>query len=145
MPEGRLEIIARRKGRVYINDTTATNPGSAIHSLHTIRRAFGKKIRFLVITGGEDKLFPRDEIRQYARDLHTYTNGVYMLPGSMTDILTHYFRGGVLCNSLEEAVVKASGAKGIIALVPGAASFNMFTNEFHRARVFIKAVRKLKI
>jgi len=145
VPEGRLEIIARKKGRIYINDTTATNPGSAIHSLRAIRRAFGEKIRLSVITGGEDKLFPKDEIRQYARYLYTYTDGVYMLPGSMTDTLAHYFRDGVLCGSLEEAVVKASGAKGIIALVPGAASFNMFTNEFHRARVFIKAVRKLKI
>ena len=68
-----------------------------------------------------------------------------MLPGSMTNTLAHYVRGGVLCGSLEEAVSKASGTKGIIALVPGAASFNMFMNEFHRARVFIKAVRRLKI
>ena len=145
VPEGRLEIIARKKGRVYINDTTATNPGSAIHSLRAIRRAFGKKIRLSVITGGEDKLFPKDEIRQYARGLQAYADGVYMLPGSVTDMLAYYFRDGVLCNSLEEAVAKASGAKGIIALVPGAASFNMFTNEFHRARVFIKSVRTLKI
>ena len=145
VPEGRLEIVARKKGRVYINDTTATNPGSAIHSLRAIRRAFGEKIRLLVITGGEDKLFPKDEIRQYAKDLQARADSVYMLPGSMTNTLAHYVRGGVLCGSLEEAVSKASGTKGIIALVPGAASFNMFMNEFHRARVFIKAVRRLKI
>lgn len=145
VPPGRLEIIARRAGRVFINDTTATNPGSASHSIRQIRNTFGHRIHLSVITGGEDKIFPLDELRTYAHNLTRYANSVFMLPGSMTEKLSQHFTRGVLCDSLEIATIMASARRGIVALIPGAASFNMFVNEFHRAEVFAKTVRSLQL
>jgi len=47
---------------------------------------------------------------------------------------------------MKEAVKKASSLaqKGdIVLLSPGAASFNLFENEFDRGNQFVKAVKKL--
>lgn len=141
---GRLEVVARRSGKVFINDTTATNPGAAMFSLALLKHQFPRS-HITVITGGEDKKFPAADIRQFAALLRRERVRVITIPGSMTEKLLHALSLGSVerARTLTEAVTKAADTRGVVALIPAAASFNMFQNEFDRAEKFKKAVRKV--
>ncbi|MDA1334620.1 MAG: Mur ligase family protein [bacterium] len=141
--QGRIEEVAKKHGVLFINDTTATNPGSASYTFLQLKKHFEDVI---VITGGEDKKFSAREIRDYGKLLNK-ASWVILLPGSFSDRLKKSLLSPSLVLSMDEAVAVAANIskKGtVIALIPGAASFNMFQNEFHRADVFLKAIKKIK-
>lgn len=142
-PTGRLEIIEKKKGRIFINDTTATNPGAASYSLRMLKKKFGRQ-PFAVITGGEDKSFPEEELTKYAAILRKYARLVLLLPGSMSERLRKYLSKNFFgVYTLGEAVRLASRLPGIVVLLPASASFNMFANEFARAKKFKAEVKKV--
>jgi len=136
---GCLEIVTRRGAHVGINSTTATNPGSAQYVIKALAHRYR---HLIVITGGEDKKFPESEIAVYARALHRYASGIVVLPGSFTDRLRPYLGSRVVkARSMRDAVTYAVSLRGSVALVPAAASFNMFKNEFDRGAQFTKLIR----
>jgi len=140
--EGRTEYLGEFKGIRVVNDTTATNPGAAIFSLHEVEKSF--KIgpsRVILIAGGEDKKLNYAEFSKKIRGLKK----VILLPGGASDKI-HFFKA-LRAGSLEEGVKMAFGfaKKGdVILFSPGASSFNMFKNEFDRGRIFKKAVFRAK-
>lgn len=146
-PSGRLEIVARKEGRVFINDTTATNPGAARHSLELIMRKYPKTLAALtLITGGEDKGFPAADVNAYARALEKSKARILLFPGSFSDKLAKSLRVRFeRVPTMADAVREAVRGKGVIALLPAAASFNMFANEFDRADQFITAARRTRL
>jgi UDP-N-acetylmuramoylalanine--D-glutamate ligase len=144
-PAGRLEIIAKKKGYIFINDTTATNPGSATHSLYMLRHAFKKNKHISIITGGEDKKFPAHDIRQYAHAIIKLKINSIIIPGSFSEKLKKSLTKYESAYSMSEAVRRSSVRKGIVTLVPGAASFNMFKNEFDRALQFKKEIQRQRL
>lgn len=144
-PPGRLEIVAKKNNCTFINDTTATNPGSAIHSLSMLVEKFSPAQNITIITGGEDKKFPRVDIKNYARAINKYRVNIIILPGSFSDMLTPLLKNYQRARSMSDAIKKATTIKsGIVALVPGAASFNSYKNEFDRAKHFIRAIQTIK-
>ena len=137
---GRLEIVVKRKGNIFINDTTATNPGAAAFSTLTLVKKYPKAV---VITGGEDKNIPLKDVLAYARVLRACKVSVVILPGSFSDKLVRILSVPYeLARSMDDAVKRACGKGTVIALIPGAASFNMFANEFDRGDSFIRAARQ---
>lgn len=141
-PHGRLEIIRTFRGRIFINDTTSTNPGAATFSLLKLKKHFGADLPITVITGGDDKAFPLHDLRMYAIFLKKMRFHLILLAGSMTEKLRRYLPDiSPPTNSLQDAIERAAASPGVIVLAPGAASFNMFRNEFDRAEKFIKHVR----
>jgi UDP-N-acetylmuramoylalanine--D-glutamate ligase len=140
-PRGRLEVIAKKKGITFINDTASTNPGSAAYSVERLSKEFGD---IVIITGGEDKNFPGSTINFFATILKKYSVRVVLLRGSFSKRLAEKLkRPYVQVDSMNEAVKLASHNARVVALVPGAASFNMFKNEFDRAQKFDDAIQKL--
>lgn len=140
-PHGRLEIVASAKGYTFVNDTTSTNPGSASFSLGQLIGHFKKAV---IIAGGEDKNFPVSSIKEYADALRALRLYAIILPGSFSDRLIKFLpQSSFECAVSMESAVKQATKKGkVIALIPGAASFNMFVNEFDRGEKFTRASKK---
>ncbi len=145
-PHGRLEIVRKTKDMIFINDTTSTNPGAACYSLRRLYEQFHEKMPLTIIAGGDDKSLPEKEIKEYAMLLKKYRVHVLLLPGPMTDKLKRHLPPKTpIVHSFNEAVAWFLIHQGVLALIPGAASFNMFLNEFDRAEHFIRAVKKQRV
>jgi len=144
----RQEFVAEKKGVKYFNDTTATNPKAVIFAIETFRKRFPKS-KIILIAGGEDKKL---NYRSLARNIKDNLDYVVLFPGTASNKikkeLGSFFKepSSFKVRSMKEAVKKASALaqKGdIVLLSPGAASFNLFENEFDRGNQFVKAVKKL--
>ena len=148
---GRLEKIRELNGVVFINDTTATNPGAAIHGIIETRKKYPKEKypKLVVIAGGYDKGLAVDE---FAKVLVREARVVVFLPGEASE---------KIMNSIEHPKLKIVKAKnmvgavkiaykfakedgGVVPLSPGAASFGLFKHEFDRGDKFNAAVKQLK-
>ncbi len=138
----RQELVREVDEIAYINDTAATAPEAVVAAL----KRFGDKQRLILIAGGQDKNLPYETL---AEAVVNFCKAVILFPGTASDILQKQLIGKVQlydANSMKEAVQKARKiAEGgdIVLLSPGAASFNMFKNEFDRGEQFREEVRNL--
>jgi len=138
----RQEFVAEKKCIKYFNDTTATNPKAVIFAIETFRKRFPKS-KIILIAGGEDKKLSYRSLAINIKDNVAY---VVLLPGTGSNKLKKDLSKFYPVKSMKQAVRKASylAKKGdIVLLSPGAASFNLFENEFDRGNQFVKAVKKL--
>jgi UDP-N-acetylmuramoylalanine--D-glutamate ligase len=152
-PEGRLELIRKKKGIKFYNDTSATMPDAAICG---IRNFLNKNI--ILIAGGEDKGL---DYALMAEEIILSVKKLILFEGTASDKLIKELRIKTKeknkslkkllieksVNSMTKAVSLAMDcsekSSNIILLSPGAASFNMFENEFDRGDQFNKAVLDL--
>ncbi|MCX7955881.1 MAG: UDP-N-acetylmuramoyl-L-alanine--D-glutamate ligase [Patescibacteria group bacterium] len=149
----RQEIIKEKNGIIFVNDTTSTTPTATIKAIESFS---DKKI--ILILGGNSKNLPFDDL---IKNLNK-TEKIVLLAGSFTDeilkIIKKFFSEKItekIYDNLEEAIKKAYDlAKEIksksidkneicILFSPGATSFAMFNNEFHRGDEFNKIVKKI--
>jgi len=140
----RQELIATKKGVKYINDTTATTPQSVILAINTFKKRF-PEAKIILIAGGQDKNLNYKEL---AKKVKKNINYLLLLPGTASQKLKKELKNYKInpVKSMSQAVKKASFlAQGgdIVLLSPGAASFNLFKNEFNRGGQFNKAVKNL--
>lgn len=140
----RQEFIKEIKGVKYFNDTTATTPESTIVAIRTFRQRFPNS-KIVLIAGGQDKNL---NYKSLAKEIQRSITYVVLLPGTASDKIKKELKSQRVkispVSSMERAVRKTAGiaAKGdIVLLSPGAASFNLFKNEFDRGEQFNKAVR----
>ncbi|MBU4274730.1 UDP-N-acetylmuramoyl-L-alanine--D-glutamate ligase [Patescibacteria group bacterium] len=140
----RQELIAVKRGVKYINDTTATMPDAVIQALKTFRGG-----GIILIAGGQNKGL---RYKDLAGEIIKTVNKIVLLPGTASEEIKKELAELkssveiIPVSSMEEAVLKSSQiAKtgDIVLLSPGAASFNLFKNEFDRGDQFGKYVRKL--
>ncbi len=141
-PAGRLEVIRKTRHVVFIDDTTSTNPGAAAFSLAAVAREW-KQIT--IIAGGEDKKFPLADVREFARAIKLYHPQVILFPGSLSNKLKKMIDETTPARTMSEAVRLSKNARGAVVLLPGAASFNMFRNEYDRSAQFVRAVKRLRL
>lgn len=146
----RQEFIATKKGVKYINDTTATTPQSVILAINTFKNRFPKS-KIILIAGGQDKNL---NYKSLAKEIQKNIPHLILLPGTASDKikkeiskveLPKYRNKVFFVNSMKNAVKKAKSLakKGdIVLLSPGAASFNLFKNEFDRGKQFVREVKK---
>lgn len=139
----RQELVREVDERTYINDTTATNPSAVITALNH----FGADKDIVLIAGGVDK---KVEYEELAEKIVETCKHVVLFEGDASDVLEKLIAGRVPVESgfkdMQSAVdaAKAASASGdVILLSPGAASFNLFLNEFDRGEQFREAVRNL--
>lgn len=136
----RLELIKEWEGVKIYNDTAATGPTAALSALNSFRNP-------IMIIGGVDKGLPYEEL---AFALDRKAKAVYFLDGTATDKIkslmkvlkiqrSTYFDLDSLLKDLQVEVEKGD----IVLFSPGAASFNMFQNEFDRGRKFTASVEKI--
>lgn len=128
----RLEEVRRFRGRLFINDTTATSQDAAIAAL----RSFTQPI--ILIAGGNTKGLSLMRLRQAIR---RRVRKLIVLPGNATA----QFPSGIVVRTMEEAVRAAwqySRPGDVILLSPGVTWLPVM-NEFERGKRFVIAVRRL--
>jgi len=136
----RQEFIGEKKGVKYFNDTTATIPQAVKEAVKTMRKRFPKS-QIILIAGGQDKKLDFNVLSEKP-------NYLILLPGTASKKIKEKMKVRTfIVDSMRAAVQKASkiSQKGdIVLLSPGAASFNLFKNEFDRGEQFNKIVKSLK-
>jgi UDP-N-acetylmuramoylalanine--D-glutamate ligase len=138
----RLEGLKSVQERAFVNDTTATTPEAVIAALH----AFPDRM-VVLITGGTDKNLDYTALAAALTETPNLRAAVF-LAGSATDklcaMLGHDAWG--IVRTMAEAVDRAWQASqpgDVILLSPGAASFELFRDEFDRGSQFWGAVAAL--
>jgi UDP-N-acetylmuramoylalanine--D-glutamate ligase len=132
--EHRLEKFAVRNGVAWYNDTTATIPEAAAASASS----FTVPVHW--IAGGTDKSLEFSAFEA----MQAPPASLILLQGSATERMLPVFRAKGWTwfgpfGALEDAVAcAASRARSgdVVLLSPGAASFEMFKNEFYRGHAF---------
>ena len=151
----RLELIAEKNGIKYYNDTTATMPDATIYALHSLKNYKGK---IILIAGGVDKKL---DYKNLANEIPKFVKALILFKGSASekilkeleiknlsadrqDLKLEIIKGVSLMKEAVEIASRFTSKGNIILLSPGAASFNMFKNEFDRGGQFNKFVKQLK-
>ena len=143
--EHRLEFVREVQGVRYYNDSIATTPESVIAALHAFEGGI------VLIAGGSDKGIPFDRL---ADEIVRHAKGVVLIGTTAPKIaaLVEARRGSrahpsvMLCDSLEEAVEKASmlaRSGDVVLLSPACASYDMFRNFEDRGEQFKEVVGRL--
>ena len=141
--EGRLEFLGTKKDILYVNDTAATNPGAVEAAL----TSFPKNANIILICGGQDKGLSYQKLAKLIAKRAQY---VVLLEGSASDMLRAaltkltFSRISRIFSDMSAAVKEAeqhATPGDMILLSPGAASFNLFLDEFDRGNAFRKAVK----
>ncbi|MGB9857693.1 MAG: UDP-N-acetylmuramoyl-L-alanine--D-glutamate ligase [Dictyoglomaceae bacterium] len=137
-----LEKVEEIKGRIFINDSKATNPISTISAI----KSFDNPI--LLILGGRNKNFDFSEL--FYEISRSSVKKLYLI-GETRYIMENLARKYKIPYSIEEDFESAirhsymESSKGdIILLSPACASFDMFSNYKERGLVFSNIVRKIK-
>lgn len=142
----RQEFIKEIKGVKYFNDTTATMPEAVSEALKVFSEKF-PKAKIILIAGGQNKGLSYNNLSEIIKQK---VGELVLLPGSASEKIKENlveFKNMHEVTNMSEAVTKAKSLaiKGdIVLLSPGAASFNIFKNEFDRGDQFVKFVKKIK-
>lgn len=145
--KGRQQFLTTINGVRFYNDTTATSVEAVLAMLERFGDEYPKKI--IMISGGVDKGLDYSIIK---KKVEKYVKGVVLLDGTASDKIIATLDPAKLAIKgkflvLKEAVASAlkSAVRGdMVILCPGAASFNMFKNEFDRGKQFDEVVAELK-
>ena len=141
----RLQKVKEKNGVLFINDTTSTTPVATEKAID----AFSQK-KIILILGGNSKNLPFDALVKKLEKVEK----IILLNGSFTKeiipILNQKYKNKCVgpFDNLKEAVEEAyksglSFKEAVVLFSPGATSFSMFKNEFHRGEEFNKIVSKL--
>jgi UDP-N-acetylmuramoylalanine--D-glutamate ligase len=137
----RQEKIEDSQGRVWINDSKATNLDATIQAI----KGYNDKKLHLIL-GGEDKgvdLTPLFELMQRC-DLTIYTIGANN--DRLLDLAKQYHIKAVETKTIQNAVEEIDQVhtkESIALLSPAAASFDQFNSYKHRGEVFMELVNSL--
>jgi UDP-N-acetylmuramoylalanine--D-glutamate ligase len=134
----RMQPVRELHGVTWINDTTATMPDAAVSAIESYN------VPLVWIGGGSDKECDFSVLKSIA----SKPTAVFLLSGSATDLMLAYLgrEDVVVSDSLEELVSLAADAAApgsVVLFSPGATSFGLFTNEFHRGKEFNRIVEAL--
>jgi len=137
----RQEEITDAQGRLWVNDSKATNLDATIQAI----KGYADKPIHLIL-GGDDKgvdLSPLfEEMKALALTLYTIgANSEKLL-----QLSKHYNIDIMESETLEKAVKNISSVldkTGVALLSPAAASFDQFRSYKHRGEIFIDLVKKL--
>jgi len=140
----RQQIIGKKDNIIFINDTTSTTPTATIKAID----AFADKPIYLIL-GGNSKNLPFDHL---INELNKVKK-IILLAGTFTREIESKLKEKYIdkitetYSDLEKAVLKAYKLAKIekeetyVLFSPGATSFAMFDNEFHRGEEFNRIVK----
>ena len=138
----RVESVAILNEVEYFDDSKGTNVGATVAAL----QGLGVERKLVLIVGGEGK---GQEFLPLAEPVSRYVR-VVVLIGRDAGLIRLALQGSGVelldADSMESAVALAQGyakAGDAVLMSPACASFDMFDNYEHRARVFCEAVHAL--
>ena len=129
----RQEIIGRKDGILFVNDSKATNPAAVIAALDQ----FGENKNICLIAGGLDKKMDFSSIKSRKNKIKTI-----FLAGESKTLLATLWNDDIhcmVCDTFEESVTKAvfnAEPGDVVLLSPGCASMDMFENYKERGEKF---------
>lgn len=142
----RQQVIGEKNQIVFVNDTTSTTPVATMRAI----ASFSDKPIYLILGGNsknlpyEDLLNSLDKVKKIILLKGSFTDEIFdKLEQRYPDKLSPSF------DTLDGAVQKAYSlaladkAPAYVLFSPGATSFAMFNNEFHRGREFNRQVSKI--
>lgn len=144
--EGRQQLVRDVNGVKYFNDTTATSVEAMLALFERFAHDYNK--RMILISGGVDKGLDYSRVSQL---LTKHCKALVLFEGTASEKIASSVEGSNLSvekyfNTMNDAVTRASSlaiSGDAVILCPGAASFNMFKNEFDRGEQFDEAVKSL--
>ncbi|AFG37479.1 UDP-N-acetylmuramoyl-L-alanine--D-glutamate ligase [Spirochaeta africana] len=130
----RMELLGERNRIALYNDTAATIPTATLATVRSLKRPV------ILIAGGADKELELDEFRE----IHQHCHKLVLLAGSASERIAALLPdcNDTLYDNLEAAFqyameqAQSLEEPSAVVLSPGAASFNMFQNEFDRGNQF---------
>lgn len=139
--EHRFQLVSKKQGCIWINDSKATNVGATIAALNSIVKTPGNRV--FLIAGGDSKNADLSELKScfeskvdylilLGRDAHRI--------GSITSKVK-----AIYVESLKQAVSEICDlavAEDIILLSPACASLDMYKNFEERGRMFVAAIEE---
>lgn len=137
----RQEELHDAKGRLWVNDTKATNLDATIGALKRY-----KELRIHLILGGDDKGVDLRELFEFMKPLHV---SIYAIGSNEKKLLELSSEFGLTCKGckvLENAVKEIDRVllKDEVALLsPAAASLDQFTSYAQRGDMFKEFVRAI--
>jgi len=145
--EHRLEVVRRRDGVLWVNDSIATTPERTIAALQSFEEPI------ILLAGGRDKHLPWDEcaavIHERARHVILFGEAT----GLIGDALARYERETNVaplpvtrCTGLAEAVANAARIAhpgDVVLLAPGGTSFDAYQDFAARGQHFRTLVQAL--
>jgi UDP-N-acetylmuramoylalanine--D-glutamate ligase len=140
----RVEPIGILNGVEFFDDSKGTNVGATVAAL----QGLGTDRRVVVILGGEGK---GQDFSPLAAPIARYARAVVLIGRDAPLIRQAISETGVPlvdAESMEIAIVQANQrahAGDAVLMSPACASFDMFDNYEHRARVFCEAVHALAL
>ncbi|MGE4397416.1 MAG: UDP-N-acetylmuramoyl-L-alanine--D-glutamate ligase [Sulfurimonas sp.] len=137
----RQEELRDSKGRLWVNDTKATNLDAAIVALKRYRDQ-----HIHLILGGDDKGVDLSELFEFLQNCDVEIYNIGSNKEKLSDLARKYDVAYTLCENLTDAVKKIDKnlKKDEVALLsPAAASLDEFTSYAHRGDVFKNAVKEL--
>jgi UDP-N-acetylmuramoylalanine--D-glutamate ligase len=138
----RQEETTDPQGRLWVNDSKATNLDAAIQAVKTYEDRF-----IHLIIGGNDKgadLTPLFELIEN-KELHLYTIGANS--EKLANLAKNFYINFTACETLENAINTISQnltTHEVALLSPAAASFDQFNSYKHRGEEFFRFVKNLK-
>jgi len=138
----RVEPVGILNGVEFFDDSKGTNVGATVAAL----QGLGADRKVVVILGGEGK---GQDFGPLAAPVARYVRAVVLIGRDAPLISAALERTGVAladAGSMSEAVAQANQrahAGDAVLMSPACASFDMFDNYEHRARVFVAAVKEL--
>ncbi|MDY0123340.1 UDP-N-acetylmuramoyl-L-alanine--D-glutamate ligase [Sulfurimonas sp.] len=137
----RQEELRDSRGRLWVNDTKATNLDAAIVALKRYRDQ-----HIHLILGGDDKGVDLSELFEFLQNCDVEIYNIGSNKEKLSDLARKYSVAYTLCENLTDAVKKIDKnlKKDEVALLsPAAASLDEFTSYAHRGDVFKNAVKEL--
>jgi UDP-N-acetylmuramoylalanine--D-glutamate ligase len=140
----RVQPIGQINGVEYFDDSKGTNVGATVAAL----MGLGADRKVVVILGGEGK---GQDFSPLAEPVCRYVRAVLLIGRDAPQIRAALAETGVPlldAGSMVDAVAQASAhaqAGDAVLMSPACASFDMFDNYEHRARVFVAAVADLAL
>ena len=138
----RVELVGLVHGVEYFDDSKGTNVGATVAALEGL----GADRQLVLILGGEGK---GQDFSPLAAPVARHCRAVVLIGRDAPLIRLALDAGGVPlldATSMDDAVQQAAGlahAGDAVLMSPACASFDMFDNYEHRARVFCGAVAEL--
>ncbi|MBV8620426.1 MAG: UDP-N-acetylmuramoyl-L-alanine--D-glutamate ligase [Curvibacter sp.] len=138
----RVESVALVDGIEYFDDSKGTNVGATVAAL----QGLGADRRVVLILGGDGK---GQDFSPLGEPVRRFARAVVLIGRDGPQIGAALAGSGVPCesaDSMAQAVALATGlaqAGDAVLMSPACASFDMFDNYEHRARVFCEAVQAL--
>jgi UDP-N-acetylmuramoylalanine--D-glutamate ligase len=140
----RVQPVGTVDGVEYFDDSKGTNVGATVAAL----QGLGAERKVVVILGGEGKgqdFSPlADPVRRFCRAVVLIGRDAPLIRAALAETQAPLLDATSMADAVTQASAQARAGDAVL-MSPACASFDMFDNYEHRARLFVQAVQVLAV